>query len=311
VIFFWRGFYGVNLFFVISGFVILMTASRCSLRDFIISRAARLLPGYWFCAALSYLLVRLHDGISIPLHEPIPSLPEAIANLTMLQMFFGVENIDGSYWTLAYELAFYCAVGLLLARKWLPHIEIACLAWLFVDAALAFVPLKEPVQLARMVGYAPMFVVGMMLFRLWSGTATRLMLPVLALGVASVFVLPGGRERSLVLLCMLVVAIAVFWQPAILRWRPLTFLGAISYPLYLLHQNVGFIELHWLNASGLPPYVALAIATVATILLAWAVERVIEVPGRRGLRRLLSVRLAPRQAALDQGEPKEISQTAI
>src|SRR5580692_12667601 len=66
--YFWWGLQGVDLFFVISGFVILMTASHGTLRDFVISRASRLFPGYWFCALFSYLLLRLHDGISIPLN---------------------------------------------------------------------------------------------------------------------------------------------------------------------------------------------------------------------------------------------------
>lgn len=43
------GYLGVELFFMISGFVILMTASAGSLRRFCVSRAVRLYPSFWIC----------------------------------------------------------------------------------------------------------------------------------------------------------------------------------------------------------------------------------------------------------------------
>lgn len=51
------GFYGVHLFFMISGFVILMTAARVDAKQFIISRIIRLYPAFWVCCTSTSLLL--------------------------------------------------------------------------------------------------------------------------------------------------------------------------------------------------------------------------------------------------------------
>lgn len=51
------GYLGVELFFMISGFVILMTASNNSLKRFFISRAVRLYPAFWVCCTITFLLI--------------------------------------------------------------------------------------------------------------------------------------------------------------------------------------------------------------------------------------------------------------
>jgi peptidoglycan/LPS O-acetylase OafA/YrhL len=51
------GYLGVELFFLISGFVILMTASTGSLKKFIVSRFARLYPAFWACCTVTFLTI--------------------------------------------------------------------------------------------------------------------------------------------------------------------------------------------------------------------------------------------------------------
>jgi peptidoglycan/LPS O-acetylase OafA/YrhL len=50
------GYLGVDLFFLISGFVILMTAIDRSAKSFIISRMVRLYPAFWMCCTLTFLI---------------------------------------------------------------------------------------------------------------------------------------------------------------------------------------------------------------------------------------------------------------
>lgn len=51
------GYLGVELFFMISGFVILMTAAHAGLRDFVISRVVRLYPAFWACCTVTFLVI--------------------------------------------------------------------------------------------------------------------------------------------------------------------------------------------------------------------------------------------------------------
>jgi peptidoglycan/LPS O-acetylase OafA/YrhL len=51
------GYFGVHLFFIISGFVIMLSASSGNLRNFIISRIVRLYPAFWICCTITFLFV--------------------------------------------------------------------------------------------------------------------------------------------------------------------------------------------------------------------------------------------------------------
>lgn len=106
------GAYGVQLFFMISGFVILMSARRAQRPvDFVISRVSRLYPAYWLAMA-GTLLLAWGFGIYAAIHRP--TVGEALANLTMVQRWLLVENVDQVYWTLAVEMQFYAVVFALL-----------------------------------------------------------------------------------------------------------------------------------------------------------------------------------------------------
>ena len=101
---------GVVCFFLISGFVIPFSFSHGpkALRFFSIRRFFRLYPVYWVSvlgAALATLLLT---------NKPFES-GTIIANLSMLQTLFGEPHIQGLYWTLQAELAFYVLCGLVLA----------------------------------------------------------------------------------------------------------------------------------------------------------------------------------------------------
>ena len=111
------GRFGVVLFFFVSGFVIpnSFPNSSAPIRDFAISRIFRLYPAYWVSIVVIVFLAPAIEGKTFPLSQ-------IVANITMLQMFMNVVNLNIGYWTLAVELIFYVAcialfaVGLLRAR---------------------------------------------------------------------------------------------------------------------------------------------------------------------------------------------------
>ena len=85
------GFLGVELFFMISGFVILMTAYGRTIESFTASRVARLFPAYWVAIALTFTLQQFwRDGRQ-------PELVEALVNLTMIQEAFDIPNVQGAF----------------------------------------------------------------------------------------------------------------------------------------------------------------------------------------------------------------------
>jgi exopolysaccharide production protein ExoZ len=105
----WSGWIGVQIFFVISGFVIAHSANGATPMSFLRSRMLRLLPAAWVCATIT-LLVRLMSG---------ETLPELDGNyFRSVTLWPKGPWIGGVYWSLAVEVMFYLLVfGLLLSRN--------------------------------------------------------------------------------------------------------------------------------------------------------------------------------------------------
>lgn len=101
------GWLGVELFFLISGFVICMSCWGRSVGDFFTSRVTRLYPAYWFAVLATTAVLLLIPGGQ----KPLP-WPDVLTNLTMLQEPLGVRMVDGVYWTLFAELRFYLLFAL-------------------------------------------------------------------------------------------------------------------------------------------------------------------------------------------------------
>ena len=118
---------GVNLFFIISGFVILMSAQHSTPRQFAVARAVRLYPAYWICCTATYLglLVLPHPAFSV-------SFGQYLANLTMVSPLAGIDYLDGVYWSLLVELHFYLLVFLLLLTGLLAHTRALLGLWLAI-----------------------------------------------------------------------------------------------------------------------------------------------------------------------------------
>ncbi len=85
------GYYGVNLFFMISGFVIFMTLERTQRSmDFVVSRFSRLYPAYWASVALTFCITH---ALGLPGREA--GLSQAVLNLLMFHSVLGVPSIEG------------------------------------------------------------------------------------------------------------------------------------------------------------------------------------------------------------------------
>src|SRR5262245_30748718 len=117
----WFGWVGVEIFFVISGFVIANSASKSSPTEFLLGRALRLYPAVWVCATASFLvLVLFGSGKASQFILPY------IHAMTLVPKGVTAQWLDGVYWTLAAEMAFY---GLVFCAMLTKKITLRHLAW--------------------------------------------------------------------------------------------------------------------------------------------------------------------------------------
>jgi peptidoglycan/LPS O-acetylase OafA/YrhL len=307
---------GPELFFVISGFVILMTAWGRPTAQVVASRVARLYPAYWVAVLGTglLLLVVWPEGKEV-------TAQQVLVNLTMLQSAFGVEHVDGVYWTLWTELRFYVLVGVLsLLGITRGRVVGVALLWPWVAVLMENVGATSVATLL-VVDYAPLFAAGMALFVIVKDreSGDRRPLPWLAVGTSTVLavalVVPSrtavlerttGYVPSAPVLVLAVVgcvaAVAVVVLTRVSRWerRRLVAIGALTYPLYLVHEYWGLGVIRLL-ADRVPAALALAVATLVVTGLAWALHAYVEVPlGPRLRRRTLAVLEGARDVVLDR-----------
>ena len=276
------GEYGVQLFFAISGFVIIMTLERTrSSRDFTIARFTRLFPAYWAAILCTTLIAQLL-GPNV-LERP---LDVVAINFTMLQGFLYVPAVDGAYWSLTVELAFYICMWVLWRLRLLDRIELVLIAWIALRYIWWLLP--EASSLGGkllLVDYIPFFAIGIAAYRVRQEARRWVQqMPLLAFGLATTAAIDGMAE-TVVYLCTLAVFTALIGNTLRFLDRPvLLWLGALSYPLYLTHQFIGYAFIASLEAAGFPALLATALAMIAVLALAHVIHQWIEQPSQRLLR---------------------------
>jgi peptidoglycan/LPS O-acetylase OafA/YrhL len=213
--------------------------------------------------------------------------------------------VDGVYWTLAVEWKFYALMFILISVGQLEHIERAL--WLWMLACLTFVIHPTAwLDTYFVTSWAAYFIAGAAFFRAcaagWNLSRTGLVLTAFGLCIAQAWQFAAelgavhGKAFSAVVVACIIASFFLFFamlsfrtsfiQRAIPRW--VAILGALSYPIYLLHQQIGAIAIqrYW---SADTRYALLILAFAALIALAAAVHF--------GVERTVWASLRPRRAA--------------
>ncbi|MFM2344361.1 MAG: hypothetical protein RLZZ210_971 [Pseudomonadota bacterium] len=253
---------GVELFFMISGFVILLTVSNNNIKNFIISRIVRLYPTFWICCTITFLFIIIFGK---PFY--FASFYQYIINLTMFSRLLGVDYIDVSYWTLLIEMQFYIMIGIILVLNQIRRVEKIITAWLIICIILninSFLPfifnsnmLLYRIYQLLIIEYAPFFIAGMTYFLIWSkGLSFNRFIIIIFCWLLSLSNLLdkvswfenhyktginyyiAGSIITVFFIAMMLIALKKTW---IFKNSNFLLLGSLSYPIYLLNQNIGFV----------------------------------------------------------------------
>ncbi|GAA2321424.1 acyltransferase [Streptomyces kunmingensis] len=302
---------GVQIFFVISGFVICMSGWGRPLRSFFASRVSRLMPSYWAAIILVTLIFALP-----PVAYAAVSPSDALLNLTMLQQPLGADRVLGVCWTLWVELRFYALFALCVVLRGVTRhrVVLFCAAWTLA-AALADASGEPFLNLVLMPEYAPFFVGGIGLYLVHRDRRDVLAWGIVAVGwaigqhyaVAGLWHKPNPEYfsyREPVIIIAIVTAgfaaVAAIATGLLNRvnWRWLTVAGALTYPFYLVHEHLGWVSIEVLHQhAGLPSW-ATFLGTIAVMLtLAWLLNRYVEKWATPLLRRVLNRRPTPQHAS--------------
>ncbi|MFI9273716.1 acyltransferase family protein [Kitasatospora sp. NPDC052896] len=291
------GWLGVELFFLISGFVICMSAWGRSLGDFFVSRVVRLYPAYW-------LAVLATTGVLAGWSRWDKPLPwrDVLTNLTMLQAPLGVGSVDGVYWTLWNEMMFYLLFAIVV-WKGVTYRRAVLFCAIWTIASILVSGADNPI-LSNLIDpqYSSFFIGGIAFYLMYRFGQNPLLWGIVAvsflIGQDQVYAtfhhseqligrtLPNWPVFGLVaFFYLLIAAVALGWFSAI-RWSWLTVAGAVTYPLYLLHEEIGWTVFRHYGHEVNPLGLVLGTAAVM-VLIAWLVHRMVERPASRALRKVL------------------------
>ena len=271
------GNYRVLLFFTISGFAIFFTLDRIgSLADFFVNRFARLYPAY-LVAMLVTLAVEYADHATRLLIGPFAIL----ANVTMLQGFAFIPEVDGAYWTLTVEIAFYfCMAAIWTCGGGRHRLEQVLAGWLALRWLWWLWPdMPERIIMLLALRYVPFFVLGMLAHRVWSGQR-RLMqqAPVALLAILSIAIVDTADVVVMGLLMVALFVAMIHGRLRFLALRPLVWMGEISYSFYLVHQHIGFVVMLEIARAGYSPWIAFFAAFLVALTLGTVINRLVERP---------------------------------
>ncbi|MFK3985046.1 acyltransferase family protein [Micromonospora sp. NPDC050397] len=287
--FFRYGWIGVEFFFVISGFVICMSGWGRTLSEFFVSRVTRLMPMYVLAVLLTSAVVLLGPPPGNDL-----SVPQILANLTMVQSLLDQPSIDTVYWTLFVELKFYLLFAVVVAvGATYRRVLLFCAMWTVV-ALFAQATETRLLQVLVEPLYAPYFVVGVTLYLIHRFGPSLLLWATLGMSAilcaVSLTARVDGRQTHYAValalfsaFLLIMVAIALGWF-SWLRWRGLVTIGLLTYPVYLLHQRIGQLVIREFRDLGMAPWLLLGTIVIGVLLLAAALNVIYERPVARMLR---------------------------
>ncbi|QKJ28243.1 acyltransferase [Mucilaginibacter mali] len=291
---------GVQLFFMISGFVIYMsTVYANTFKRFWIGRFTRLYP--------VYLLSIVITLIFYPVNFKAIRINEIIGNLTLLQPLFRANFLIFVYWTLYIEILFYFLISILLKFKLLAEIEkvILCLYCLIATTTIIYILIGDssPVYtryfvifrgIVQVYSFFHLFAAGIVFYRIYHHGATRFRVLLIILSFLMTLLLTYDTvEKTLDLTDKRIISALIFYpafilivnrKAAFLNYSPLQFLGKISYALYVIHASFGV----WLRDLLLPRTGLVAaglISLVFTILFSYIITRFYDEPIRAALKR--------------------------
>jgi peptidoglycan/LPS O-acetylase OafA/YrhL len=315
----WVGWVGVEIFFVISGFVIAYSAAGASPSAFLRSRILRLYPAAWVCATATLIAVLL-------LGRGTSDTPAEY--LRAMTLWIQGPWIDGVYWTLGIEIVFYAVIFLVLCLGRFGSISVVLSMMTLASTAfwvslaydrvlprmlpVGFVHdlLASPASAFLLLRHGCFFALGGLLWLCQSKQLTpwRAVLIGLCLltGMLEIIdsarpiVLPIGDspERRMIACAVWLAAVgclvaAIFYNQALHRVvgksaTMIKILGLVTYPLYLLHDIIGAALLKTAASLSMPPIAALILAVATVVALSWVVTQYLEPPIRTRLRDMLS-----------------------
>lgn len=297
------GYLGVDAFFMISGYVVLMSSMYKSPKYFFISRVVRLYPAYWICCLLTFVI--LYFGKLPQPGVPVVTFKLLAYNLTMLHGFFGKHDLNGVFWTLTYEVTFYFIILLISALKLWKNLLPIIILWLSYTLIAGPSTTNNAFYFLLIPKYSCCFIAGMLFYLLrtkytfaWKIYALLFLCylinirhDVSIMHDINNFYHDTSAYNKYIMITIITMLYIFFLLSALKKlsipaMKYVAKLGVLTYPLYLIHGfGIGFFML-W--SGRINKYVLLGATTLFMIFLSYLIYRFIEEKSKNKLKSLVT-----------------------
>lgn len=249
---FYFGDFGIDLFFLISGFVISLSSDGRTPFEFLKSRINRIVPTFIIFGIIVFLF-----SISLPMVDFKERFISLFYSFTFFPQVFGYGFFSDIYWTIQKEITFYILVFFMMViGLWGDYKKQICLVWLIVSYLNQFVINSIALDYLFITEYAGHFVAGVILYEIRKNKPSRFDFSLIIFSIILIYnrmigfnsYISGGfgysvSEASLLLTCITLVSLT--WCASSVSevgrfYGAVKFLGAMTYPLYLIHADIGF-----------------------------------------------------------------------
>lgn len=280
---------GVLLFFLISGYCIVLSLSTLGTRpilSFLIRRFFRLYPVYWI--AVVFGTVMSTENISV--HQ-------FLGNLTMIQTALRIQDIVGVFWTLFIEIIFYgfIVLFLLFGLTERANIYMKSLILLMVITLCASI-IRKITGIAIPFGYflfLSVFLMGGLICKAHQEKQT--INKIIVFYLATVFIITylifgnetflSGNIHTVSNYIWALVIFSIVMNRKWLAWKWLAYVGKISFCIYLFHVPIYNVLVFWIHNKP----AQLVITLSFTLIMSMIINKIIEDPFIKMSRRIQQV----------------------
>lgn len=245
------GYTGLYLFFILTGYTISLSIQRKKFSNFLLGRIVRLYPSYWAAVSLTAIVTFFLGGGRYHI-----SIKQFLFNLTMLNSYFGVESVDGVYWFMYVIFKFYFLISMVLIFNMARYLKYFAGLWLISSAAIIYYNIPK-IGFFLIPEYSPFLIAGIifssakkegwdsykliitsfsMWFSLYLGNVDAHNMTQHYHAYFSQLVV--AALIGVTFLCMFLVTVN---KNNLKMNKVIPVLGACTYPLYLIHQHIGFM----------------------------------------------------------------------
>ena len=269
------GSFGVTLFLIISSYFIgNFHYKNESYLKVIGNKILRLWPCYFLCITITFIITK-----GFPLPGRTVNFFEYFLNILFINGFVNIAYVDGAHWYLT------VLISITIVLYGISHLKISnkmhsYIIWMGVVAVLKVFKFN---QLANLIGgsYVGIACIGIAIRNIVEKTSNNKWIQLIFISWIYTGIMLGIGYACILIITIPLFMAVVLKKVKLLENRILVYIGGISYPLYLIHQNISFIIQFYLSKiigsfNYYYAFISLIVVFVISIIINFYIEKPIQ-----------------------------------